>query len=399
MRSRSHLSLLYRIPLRMLFGLVLFLALVAVVNYSAAPFYSFPDPQPFSGTRWHNPYTSIDSASWLKGNFQVQSRVWGGLTNGRKNDAESIYKVYQDVGYDIVGISDYMHVNTWARDSATWLPMYEHGYGLRKNHQVCLGTSKVTWADYPLPQHIHQKQHILNLLRPNNAVVAIAHPRLMNAYSPEDMLHLNGYDCIEVLNTFRESIVHWDSALSAGHAVYILANDDAHDITKPHEVARYATMVNAPENGDSITEAIRVGRAFGARLPSWDGMTFDDKAERDRLMPVLSYVTLLGDSLIVAFTQPANIHFIGQEGKKLHTADSVAETTYFLQPEDTYVRIEASFADGTHFFMNPVYRISDTDPSYSEPRIQPWPTWGLRILGALTFLVLLFLGIKVIRRI
>ncbi|HRZ77332.1 MAG TPA: hypothetical protein P5248_08200 [Bacteroidales bacterium] len=399
MRSDSRLSLLYRIPLRLLLGLVLFLALVAVVNYSAAPFYTFPESRPFSGSRWNNPYASIDSNAWLKGNFQVQSRVWGGLTNGRRNDAESIYKVYQEVGYDIVGISDYMHVNTWARDSATWLPMYEHGYGLRKNHQVCLGTSKVSWADYPYPQHIHQKQHILDLLRPHNAVVAIAHPRLMDAYRPDDMRRLSGYDCIEVLNTFRESIPHWDAALSAGRPAYILANDDAHDISKPHEVARYCTMVNAPALGDSIMEAIRLGQAFGARLPNWEGMSFKEKAQRHHVMPRLLSVTIINDSLRVHFSRPAVLRFIGQEGVVKALTDSLSSGTYALQPEDTYIRVEASFEDGTHFFLNPVYRISDSGPSSQEASLRPWPTWGLRILGTLAFLALLILGIKVIRRI
>lgn len=375
---------------RVLRPVYLGLGALVLVTYVISPFYIFPEAEPFRGENIHNPYEEVGPDTWLKGNFQVQSRVWGGITNGRKNTSEAIYQVYQDLGYDVIGISDYMHINTWAKDSADWFPMYEHGIGIKKNHQICMGSEKVNWLDYPFPQHIHQKQHILDVLRPNNELVCIAHPKLLNAYSPADLAKLSGYDCIEVLNNFRESVVHWDSALSAGRIVYIMANDDAHDITKPHEVGRYCTMVSSEKDGAKIVTAMKEGRAYGVRLPRGEGMSFEEKYAAAEHMPLLKGLEVEDGKVTVRVSDTADFSFIGQGGELKHSIGNRKEATYTFSADDSYIRAEVAFSDGTRFFLNPVFRHSGATPVREQARINPLLTWGFRslVLAGLLTLIL-----------
>ena len=257
-----------------------------VILLLIAPIYSFKDPQPFAGPKWHNPYAGLDSANWRKGNFHFHTREWYGLTAGSGNTTEQFWETYKKLNYDIPTISNYQSINDFNKDSAFYLPVYEHGFGIRKKHQILIGAERVLWIDYSLYQNVHHKQHIINLLRPDNAIVAIAHPDWENGYTLNDMAWLSNYDLIEVLDHNWRSIPHWDAALSAGRPVYILADDDAHDITDPYEIMRCATFIHAPEfTSAELIASLKGGRSYGADIYMSEGETFDDKAIRAKEIP------------------------------------------------------------------------------------------------------------------
>ncbi|MBI4649511.1 MAG: hypothetical protein HY738_23655, partial [Bacteroidia bacterium] len=204
-----------------------------IIPFIFCPVYDFPAPSPFSGDNLWNPYQNMDSTLWWKANFQVQSDAWAGITSGRENPSQKIYELYKYLEYDIITISDYMKINDYGKNAPPYIPVYEHGYNLFKVHQVCIGANKVCWFDYPLFQTKHNKQFIINLLRDND-LVALAHPAFVPySYSTNDMKYLCNYDCIEAMNHLKYSFSHWDSALSAGHPVFLLSDDDEHDISNP----------------------------------------------------------------------------------------------------------------------------------------------------------------------
>ena len=97
-----------------LFIIVLPVAAVVIVQvafYLSAPIYDFSEPQEFTGSKLYNPYKNMDNEFWRKYNFQVQSKAWGGVTDGRKNTNELIDSVYRELGFDYVATSDYMKIN------------------------------------------------------------------------------------------------------------------------------------------------------------------------------------------------------------------------------------------------------------------------------------------------
>lgn len=380
--------------------LILLVIVVFFVIYTLAPVYKFPEPQAFSGDKIFNPYKGIDSSNWIKGNFQVQSRAWLGLTNGRHNTNDAIQTVYKQLGYDIIVTSDYMKINEFGNQSPSYIPTYEHGYGIRKTHQVCIGSRKVNWIDYPFYQNKNHKQHILNILKENNDIVSLAHPELRDGYLIDDLKYLTNYDLIEAMNEVRFSIAHWDAALSNGHKAYILANDDAHNIFDPTEVGRVCTFINSPTlNADDVISSLKKGQAFGADINMRDGADFVEKSKDHKKIAVLKNVELINDSLNVMVSENAkSIVFIGQNGKKKASVSDTNVAIYPINKNDTYIRTEINFYNGNKFYLNPVFRYSGAAPAVnSAPEIDLIKTWVQRGI-ALIITIILILIISRIRK-
>jgi len=384
---------IFKIPLFIFLGLMTLELLI----YFMAPVYDFPAPQSFSGKKIYNPYESMDSNQWKKANFHFHAHAWGGLTSGRNNTAEEFWKTYKKLGYDVPCISDYQHINTFNRDSSFYIPAYEHGLGVRKKHQLLIGAKKVLWLDYSLFQNRNHKQHILNLLRDRSAIVAIAHPDWEEGYSLDDMKYLSNYDLLEVLDNNWRSVPQWDAALSSGHPVFIVADDDAHDIHNPYQIGRCCTFINsATLRSADIIKALKEGKAFGADIYMSDGETFDQKAERARRIPVLKSVEVRNDTLWIKTNRKAiKFVFIGQNGKTKKLLRFTGAAWYKIQPEDTYIRTEIMFFNpyggaGTVFYLNPVFRYDGSQPvnalkaEFNFPR-----TWILRLLSIPSLILLI----------
>jgi hypothetical protein len=383
------------------FLLYLFLGLLTLelLVYFLAPVYDFPVPQPFTGEKIHNPYEGMNDAQWRKANFHFHVHAWGGLTSGRNNTVGDFWATYKKLGYDVPCISDYQQINPFNKDSSFYIPAYEHGFGLRKKHQLLIGARKVLWIDYSIFQSLSHKQHILNLLHNQNELVAIAHPDWEDGYSLQDMKFLSNYDLIEVLDNNWRSVPQWDAALSSGHPAFIVGDDDAHDIHNPYQIGRCCTFVNSPSlHSKDLLKALKEGKAFGADIYMATGETFSQKAERAKEIPVLRFVKVRNDTLWIGADQKAiKFSFIGQNGiiKKVQRFTNMA--WYKIQPEDTYIRTEIMFynhfgANGTVFYLNPVFRYHDILPVNSLRAVINLPkTWILRLLSIPSLITLILL--------
>lgn len=378
----------YRFMVKLLKWLFMVLFITFYLIYAWAPVYDFPEPRPFSGDKFYNPYHDIDSTAWKKGNFQIQSKVWWGITDGRNNSSEAIHAVYKQLGYDIIVISDYMKINKFGSETENYIPVYEHGFGLRKTHQVCIGAGKVNWMDYPFYQSRHHKQHVINILKENNKAVVLAHPDLKTGYTLEDMRYLTNYDLMEVLNQCSFSINHWDAALTAGHLAYIVANDDAHDIFNPVEVGMVCTFINSASlRGDDVIDALIKGKAYGVDVFMEEGSDLAKKAEDHKKLPVVNAVVMKDDTLFVSVSEPFHdIIFFGpnRTNKKMTTGSKTA--FYKFQPGDAFIRAEITFPGTTRYYLNPVIRYNGNAPIQpSKPGVNPTKTWIWRGIFILIF--------------
>jgi hypothetical protein len=392
------LKLIARILLLLIGG---FFFTLIFINLNT-PEYRFPKPVPFHGSKIYNPYQDMDSSRWLKANFQVQSRVWWGLTNGRNNQSKVVFDLYNRLGYDVLCFSDYEQINKFRKDETGYIPVYEHGYGFQKRHQVCISSRKVMWLDYPFWQSLSQKQNIIDKLRPDNDIVAIAHPNLKNGYDPTDFKYLTGYDLIEVLNHITCSEAHWDSALSSGKPAFILSDDDAHDISNPHLVASFCTFIKAPSTRKTdVVQALKSGKAYGAQIYMIEGDGYPEKITYARQMPYLKTAQLNGNTFTVETSQtPRQVRFIGQGGEIKRTVMRNKIASYEIRPEDTYIRAEILFPNiwdgpGTRFLLNPVFRTQgDGLPHMPLAEIDKTGTIANRIIAFATlafFIINIFL--------
>ncbi len=380
---------IFIITIKLLVYFILFLLIIIAIEYITCPVYNFTSSNPFSGDQFFNPYSNLDSSHWRKANFQIQSYAWKGITSGRGNTNENIHDLYKSLGYDIIATSDYQKINRYRQEDPEYIPVYEHGYGIKKNHQVLVGAQKVLWKDYPFFQTIHNKQHILNLLEEENELVYIAHPKLRHGYQPVDMELLGNYDGIEVLNNYRTSLEHWDAALSTGNYVTILGNDDAHDITNPDEIGHHCTFIQSPTvNRDDILASMKFGKAFGAMIYRPNGEPFDKKIKRTKILPIIKAIEISMDTLFIFTDSIAReIRYIGQGGKNLQTVNHTNNSFYMIQANDTYVRAEIEFYSNSVYYTNPVCRTDSKFPSKRPaPEINVYKTTLLRVLGFSTLL-------------
>ena len=342
--------------------LYIILGLVSLVTITSifVPSYSFDEPTPFRGSYLHNPYKDMNPDNWIRANFHAHSRQFGGLTNGRINTNEMIDSVYSALGYEHIGISDYNKINHYDSANPSYIPTYEHGYGLFKIHQLCIGAEKVRRLDYFAFQNLSMKQHTLNRLEKQTRLAIPAHPSFVkNGYLVEDMKYLSNYKLMEVLNGFKISTEHWDSALSNGHLVYLIANDDSHDVTDISEVAMRFTMINAPENeADDLIQALENGNTVGVDFKIIWGESLKKKTQRlKETLPYITKVELFGDTLFISASKEfSKIVFVGQDGKELDTQKDKNTAFYVIQPEDSYVRSVLTFKDGTSLYLNPITR-------------------------------------------
>lgn len=348
-----------------LYLLCLFIAIIIAMNIFV-PVYVYDEPVPFHGEYLHNPYQDIDSTYWKCCNFHGHTRQYAGVTNGRNNGNYVYDSMYRMFGYDHVGISDYNKVNAYEDDiDPGFIPGYEHGYNVWKTHQLCLGTKKVRRIDYFLYQTLSHKQHTLNMLADQNRVVVVAHPSFVDgSYNVRDMKYLSNYRIMEVLNGFVNSPEHWDMALSNGHLVYLIADDDTHDVMKVNDIALKITYLNSKENkADQLFDALLSGKAVGVDFYLDREEKMEDKVIRfKRDIPYLNSARLDGDEFTVSVTKPIkDIKFIGQNGtilkeQHINRGDTLFCSSYKIQPEDQYVRTVVQFFDNSYMWLNPVTR-------------------------------------------
>ncbi|HUK34670.1 MAG TPA: hypothetical protein VLV86_12195, partial [Vicinamibacterales bacterium] len=197
--------------------LFLFIAIPSLL----APVYRFPVSQRFAGPSLWNPYARL-SGTWQRANLHAHGVAWGGVTNGKQNDND-VVRAYKQHGYAVAGVSNYGSIA--ALHGVDTIPLYEHGYNIPKIHQLGIGARSVVWLDFPLWQTLDQKQYIIDCIGAAADLVSVNHPN--TGYTDDDMRNLTGYQLMEVVNGPFPVEDLWDTALSSGHVVWALGNDDA----------------------------------------------------------------------------------------------------------------------------------------------------------------------------
>ena len=381
-----------------LYIILAFVAIVVAISLFR-PSYSFDEPKPFHGSYLHNPYKDMNPDNWIQANFHAHTRQFGGITNGRVNTNEMLDSAYSALGFDHIGISDYNKINYYDSANPNFIPTYEHGYGIFKIHQLCIGAEKVRLLDYFAFQNLSMKQHTLNRLAKQTRLAIPAHPSFVkNGYLVEDMKYLSNYKLMEVLNGFRISTAHWDTALSNGHLVYLIGNDDSHDVGDITYIGRRFTMINAPENNpEQLMQALENGNAVGVDFSVKSDETLEQKIQRlKKDLPYITQVELRDDTLLVSASKPfAKIRFIGQNGVELDVQKYKKTGMYIIKQDDNYVRAELYFNDWTRLYLNPITRHESSE--IVKQRLDHI-NWAKTIILWIVYVLVLLIVYKSIRR-
>lgn len=355
---------------------------IAVAPYAMCPVYRFPAPAPFSGAAFYDPYANRPAGSqWRTANFHAHGRAWGGLTEGRQTDSAIVHHYYNDLGYDVAGVSDYQQIDRHRTDSS-FVPTYEHGVNALKTHLLGINARHVVWFDFPLPQSRSEKQYIIDRVGAGASLVALAHPALRGGYSREDLSVLTHYQLFEVLNHFVVSDSLWDVALSTGHAVWAIGSDDSHNIMDAGQTGAMWTEILSPSTrAADVVEALKAGRTYAV---AGHGARSDAHPEQ---------IAVNGDTLTVTCDIPVSrIDFIGQQGHLLSRAFGTKSASYVIQAGDPYVRTVIA-TPHTIMFLNPIVRYDGHQVARPVAVLDVPRTWALRSSILVTALMLIWLAV------
>ena len=351
---------------------------VFLVFYLKVNIYEFSEPKRFHGNEWYNPYESLSSIK-VKANFHAHTKKWGGMTFG-ENSEEELKTAYQARNYDVIGISNYHSISDFMRESPLYIPLYEHGINIFKVHNLVVGAKAVGLPGFPLHFSLHQTQQMLQRTSRLGELNVLAHPT-MSKLPVAALSKLSGYNLLEVGNTLGMSTAHWDAALSAGKPIWILSNDDTHDLLKEPTFIKWNIIFPEEKNAASVINALKRGQHYGVESYETDCEDYD-----------LLECRIYDDTLIVAMSHSVNrIDLIGQNGVQQATFTGTDRIKYALKVEDTYIRVEVHM-DHCVYYLNPILRVPYSDNTFDlslYPHSNAYITWVLRF----TVLICLILSV------
>jgi hypothetical protein len=197
-------------------------------------------------------------------------------------------------------------------------------------------------------------------------LVALNHPPSRDGYSTDDLRRLGGYQLLEIVNGPHRSEDSWDAALSSGHAVWALANDDTHDLADPARTAMAWNMIDAasPSTRD-VVDALRAGRTYAV------SRTSDTTSGVQTVLAGIEFSD--GTLLVTCAGEPSTFNFVGQDGIIRKTVKNAMSASYTFAGDDTYIRtvIESPRA---LLYLNPVLR-------YDGIRL-PAPSASVNVIGS-----------------
>ncbi|MDR1792395.1 MAG: hypothetical protein LBR36_02985 [Bacteroidales bacterium] len=347
-----------KIILRFFVSILGVILLGLLIPYLLNPVYRFLPTEVFSGNLFYNPYSQIDSTLWKRCNFHAHCRAWGGITDGGNSPQKNVLSAYKEMGYDYAGISNYQKINILSNHPQGFIPSYEHGFNIKKRHHLVLGADRVSWLDFFFWQNLNHKQFVINNLQRDADFLIINHPQFEESFLPSDFSSLSNYDAIEVLNHYRTSVSHWDSALSSGYYTFLSANDDMHDLYNVQEMGKCLTLINTQSTDrQSIISTLRKGTYLGIKMSEQENETFPMRTQRLKKLPYPLKINMKGDTIELQMNQIVNqISFIGQNGILKKEVTNSDTAIYIFSNKDTYIRIEIRDKEDNLLLFNPIAR-------------------------------------------
>lgn len=348
--------------------------------------FSFPEPKPFIGEIFYNPYEE-GIGPILKANFHAHSKSWGGLTNGAQSGDEVI-RHYLEGGYDVASISDYHHINEaiYAKNNIA-IPTYEHGVNLSKTHYLALNVNSVSFQDVFLFHTDHTRQTLINRLQRNSDIVCINHPEIRNGHLKSSLQILENYSHLELINGSKFAAAHWDSALSAGKPVWALSNDDMHNVMEKKFGKSWTAICVESKDQKGVINSLKRGSTFAVHQYS-KGMV--PKGNLEEINPIPKSIQIINNHIEIQFRDTIeSIQLIGQGGRIRFSAIQTDNIQFRLEPSDTYIRGQFT---NQYFkvFSNPIIRMQNNNQpiNHSGVELDIIQTTGFRTLILILWAIL-----------
>jgi len=343
-------------------GVLFLLVFMLFVATSISPIYNFQEPKPFKGKDIYNPYHDFDTiVGWKRANFHVHTRVKG-IFNECKYWPEEVYRRLDKFGYDIITFSNHNEITTHPFDSTLQVNVYEHGYNLLKFHKLVFGCSDVNRFDHLFPFLASQKQFQLDILGQDADIIQLNHPLRTNCLPAKQFEKLEGYRLIELDSGKSTENEYWDSALSAGHYCFGLANDDLHYPDRSSRIAVRCNFLCTPSaRYEDILRTLNEGTFYSMRVPDYGKGNWDLKYKMNKELPFVKNIGMNDSTIYIALSVLADsIKITGELHRTLALVEQTDSASYKMSPNDPYARITAYFPNGEVIYSNPFARYDAT---------------------------------------
>lgn len=345
---------------------LLFVCLLLILASSISPIYDFAPPAPFSGADIYNPYGTLDSTmSWRRVSLHTHTRV-DGIFNECDYWPEDILSRYEDLGYDVVGISNHNEITPYPASQQCRVPIYEHGFNLRGFHKHVIGAREVMAFDALVPLFTSQLQLQLNTLATQCEVLQLNHPTRTPILTPSRLQQLSNYRIMELTGA-RDYLENedWDHALTAGRYCFGIMGDDLHYPDKSHCIATRCSYMAMSEVSDvALLDVLKSGCYYSVSVPDYGDGDAEVKRERNMSLPMVRSVGLKGDTIYMTLTAPAEtLRVIGAGHTLLGRVADSDSIGYRMREDDAYARIVVSYPDSLIIMSNPFARYDATKQS------------------------------------
>lgn len=291
----------------------------------------------------------LQEGLWLKGNLHSHTTI----SDGDYAPAEMVDD-YIDHGYDFISMTDhnvFVPHPELERNGLLLLTGVEHDLAYSKvkcTHVVGTGKAGQTETGYECRKYTPDElsdQQMIDMMVSDGQFVAIAHP-IWSRMEPEEILKLDNFHAIEVLNNGCEMLCHaghgevyWDMLLRRGKKIFGTATDDTH---KKYDAFGGWVQVKAREKShEAIMDALFSGQFYASSGPEIIDFGID------------------GDQVYIECSPCREIHFISWPPRgKSHFAsetDSITEAVHKLKGWESYLRIECIDHDGRVAWSNPIF--------------------------------------------
>lgn len=326
-------------------------------------------PKDFSGSYFYNPY---QKQSWKDASEKValhihSDQVWYTPERHSQKDIESVYRKN---GFSVLSFTDYDQIPEEGR-LETQLSGYEWGRNLRKRHAIIIGSKKTTSDFFPFYARRDNVSWTFREMRETGGYVIIAHPKLNDSFTKDDLIHIQNYNAVEVYSPFGDDAKILDTLLSKGRDVHCMASDDLHylpeSITKSlgqpgwkdllqtvllqrgregESLKRYIATASGETNPQSVRADLGAGAFYcikkhfrEAEDPKLPNIQIDQKG----------FVKLESKERFL------EIRWIGKNGEIKKIDPDTNASFYQFTDQDSYIRLEILALTGS-ILSNAIYR-------------------------------------------
>ena len=288
-----------------------------------------------------NPYENLNNGLWIKTNFHTHAGTEPGTCG--QNPIDSVQKLYRDLGYGALCISNHdLYTNTEPLSDNKLFMIQGVEYS-QNEHILTIGVNE--------SYHQLAHQEAIDETVKHGGFAILCHPNWIHKeYWPYDKLdNLHGFKGLEIINMLIYRLSGsglatdtWDYLLKKGRLVWGFGNDDFH---MPFDAGRSFNLIFAETNNyEGIKKAIDAGRFAASTGVYIDHITLDNNVLRIKAKyPTETYIDKF------------RYKFVSENGIVKEQYDREAE--YELINEN-YVRVEVVAENGAMLFTQPVYKES-----------------------------------------